>query len=204
MDILDDTSGVDWANVDETWMTLENPDGEMVAATVSGSSLLGLLQLVFITPLASDGSEDGVYTLNIRALDKAGNEASASLQFLVDLTPPTIDAGSLTVNGLPIVTDANDMAYPTSVNSETGATIAVNVSDESAGVDLARSGIVVTDPDGAQVNGTLRQNNLDTLVFESGPLTRQGIYTISVTAVGIDFSSLGVQPGERVGRGVLV
>ncbi len=203
VNVLDDTAGVDWENVDETWMSLENADGETVAGTVTGSSLLQTLQLVFLTPLASDGSEDGIYTLNIRAVDKAGNEADVSYQFLVDLTAPAIDAGSLTVNGLTIVTDANEMGYPTSVNSETGVEIAVTVTDESAGVDLARSGIVVTAPDGSQVDGTLRQNNLDRLVFESGPLTREGVYAVSVTAVGIDFSSLGVQPESVLGASFL-
>ena len=203
VDVLDDTSGVDWENVDETWMSLENPDGETVDATVRGNSLFQLLEIIFTTPLASDGSEDGVYTLNIRALDKAGNEAAVSFQFLVDLTAPVIDAGSLTVNGLTIVTDANETGYPTSVNSETGVEIAVNVTDESAGVDLARSGIVVTAPDGSQVDGTLRQNNLDRLVFESGPLTSEGVYSVSVTAVGIDFSGLGVQPESVLGASFL-
>ena len=201
--LLDETSGIDWQNVDETWMTLENADGETAAATVTGSSLLQTLQIVFLTPLASDGSQDGIYTLNIRALDKAGNETTASFQFLVDLTAPAIDAASLTVNGLTIVTDANEAGYPTSVNSETGVEIAVNVADEGAGVDLARSGIVVTAPDGSQVNGTLRQNNLDRLIFESGALTREGVYSVSVTAVGIDFSGLGVQPESVLGASFL-
>ena len=202
-ELLDATSGVDWENVDETWMTLENPQGELVEGSVTGSSLFGLLQLVFTTPLASDGSEDGEYTLQIQAVDLAGNASQIAFRFLVDLTAPSIDATTLEINGAPIVIDTNEADYPTSVNSESGAVISVSVSDDNAGVDLARSGIVVTGPDGSPLSGTLRQNNEDLLVFESGPLPREGLYQVSVTAVGVDLSGLGVQPQSVLGGSFL-
>lgn len=191
-------SGIDWDAVDSDWLVLEAPGGSRVDARVSGDDA-GTLSIVMTTPLASDGTQDGEYVLGIFVRDLAGNETVAAFAFDLDTTAPVIDGASLAINGTPINLDTNSLDYPTSVNSETGVTINVSIADDGAGVDLARSSIVVQSPQGDPIGGTLRQNNVDTLELVSGPLTSEGIYRVTVTALGADASGLGIQPESTLG-----
>jgi methionine-rich copper-binding protein CopC len=191
-------SGIDWDAVNGDWMALEAPDGSLVDARVSGDDA-STISLVTTTPLASDGSQDGEYVLGIFVSDRAGNQTAVAFAFDLDTTAPVIDGASLTLNSTPINLDTNSLDYPTSVNTETGVTISVGIADDGAGVDLARSSIVLVSPQGEPINGTLRQNNVDTLELVTGPLTSEGIYRITVTALGADASGLGIQPESTLG-----
>lgn len=191
-------SGVDWENVEDTWLVLENVRGRAVPGRVSGDGQR-TLTLILTQPLASDGSQDGTYYLVVAPKDKAGNQQKVVFEFEVDTKAPTIDAASLTLNDKPIVLDTNSPAYPTSVNSESGVTIRVKIADDGVGADLARSTITVEPPQGQALSGTLRQNGTDALEFTSGALSAEGVYRITVRAVGVDVNGLGIQPSRTLG-----
>ncbi|MBT3267611.1 hypothetical protein HN371_10680 [Candidatus Poribacteria bacterium] len=191
-------SGIDWDAVDNSWLVLEGPDGSEVDARVTGDDA-ATLSLVMTTPLASDGSQDGEYVLGIFVADRAGNETVVGFAFDLDTTAPVVDGGSLVVNEMPVLLDTNSLDYPTSVNTETGVTIRVSIADDRAGVDLARSSIRLVSPQGEPIGGTLRQNNVDTLELVSGPLSVEGLYRITITALGADASGLGIQPESTLG-----
>jgi flagellar hook assembly protein FlgD len=194
------SSGVDWENVDDTWMTLSGPGQRAREASVSGDAQSASLALVLIQPLASDGTDDGEYTLLIAPHDKAGNVAEGvGLRFTVDTKAPVVDVASLTLNDKPIVTDTNRLDYPTSINSEAGVTIRVRITDDGVGADLARSSITLESPQAQPITGTLRQNGVDQLEFTSGALTQEGLYRVTIMAQGLDVHGLGIQPRSTVG-----
>jgi hypothetical protein len=191
-------SGIDWDNVEDSWVVLEDGKGKVVPGIVSGDGQ-STLTLVLTHPLASDGSQDGIYHLAVAAMDKAGNQEGVVYEFEVDTNAPTIDATSLTLNDKPIVVDTNDLDYPTSVNSETGVTVRVKITDDGVGADLARSTITVEPSQGQALSGTTRQNGTDTLEFTSSALATEGLYRITVRAVGADVNGLGIQPSRTLG-----
>ena len=191
-------SGIDWEAVDSGWLVLEAPDGSLVDARVSSDDEASLF-IILTTPLASDGSQDGEYILGVFASDRAGNETAVAFSFDLDTTAPVIDGASLTLNDAPVVLDTNSLDYPSAVNTETGVNLRVSIADDGAGVDLAHSSILLQSPQGEIINGTLKQNNVDTLEFTSGPLAAEGLYRVTVTALGADASGLGIQPESTLG-----
>ncbi|HIE27368.1 TPA: hypothetical protein EYP66_08795, partial [Candidatus Poribacteria bacterium] len=89
------SSLIDWKNVDETWIRLENDRGETVEGIVS-SDKDKTLRLKLKQPLASNGSQDGEYTVIIAPKDQAGNTTeSVEYKFYYDTKPPAIDMASL-------------------------------------------------------------------------------------------------------------
>ena len=148
--IADDesASGVDWDNLDESWIALDDVrrnrkiDGTL--ATDEDQALL----LNLIMPLASDGSQDGIYLLTIAPKDRAGN-ATEPIQYLFfyDTRAPMIDTGSLFIDGQPLLTDSNDPYYPSATSKNGGIIIDAKFSDINPdgsfglGADLVNSSI---------------------------------------------------------------
>ena len=100
--ITDDepSSKVDWDNLDGSWITLNDVRrSRKIEGTLATDEEQALL-LNLIMPLASDGSQDGVYLLTIAPKDRAGNVTEAvSYPFFYDTRPPMIDTSSLFING---------------------------------------------------------------------------------------------------------
>ncbi len=187
-------SGLDWENLDETWIQLLDPQGKPLPSRVV-SDKTQTLTLRLEAPLASDGSQDGEYIVSITPVDKAGNITEAvEYSFAYDTEPPQIDPASLLIDGRSIHTDAEADDFPTATNSENGVFIEAKLADTGLGVDLALSRIDVIGPKGEPVNGTLQQNGIDTIQFRSGVLAQQGIYRMTITATGLDKADLGIRP----------
>ena len=205
--ITDDesASGVDWDNLDESWIALDDVrrnrkiDGTL--ATDEDQALL----LNLIMPLASDGSQDGIYLLTIAPKDRAGN-ATEPIQYLFfyDTRAPMIDTGSLFIDGQPLLTDSNDPYYPSATSKNGGIIIDAKFSDINPdgsfglGADLVNSSITVRSPAGNAISGTTTQNGIDSIRFKSGPLDEQGFYQVTITSVGLDAGNLGVQPTDSI------
>ena len=201
----DPRSGVDWDNLDLSWITLgdvtRNRKIEGTLATDEEQALL----LNLIMPLASDGSQDGVYLLTIAPKDRAGNVSEAvSYPFFYDTRPPTIDTSSLFIDGQPLLTDSNDPYYPSATNKSGSIIIDAKFSDINPdgsyglGPDLVNSSISVSSPSGEVITGTTTQNGTDSIRFKSGPLDEQGHYQVTITSVGSDAANLGFQPTDSV------
>ena len=201
----DPSSGVDWDNLDLSWITLGDVTrNRKIDGTLATDEEQALL-LNLIMPLASDGSQDGVYLLTIAPKDRAGNVSEAvSYPFFYDTRPPTIDTSSLFIDGQPLLTDSNDSYYPSATNKSGSIIIDAKFSDINPdgsyglGPDLVNSSISVSSPSGEVITGTTTQNGTDSIRFKSGPLDEQGHYQVTITSVGSDAANLGFQPTDSV------
>ena len=203
--ITDDepSSGVDWDNLDRSWITLDDVNrNRRIDGGLATDEEQALLLNLFM-PLASDGSQDGVYLLTIAPKDRAGNVTEAvSYPFFYDTRPPMIDTSSLFIDGQPLLTDSNDPYYPSATNKSGSIIIDAKFSDVNPdgsyglGPDLVNSSIAVSSPSGEVITGTTTQNGTDSIRFKSGPLNEQGHYQVTITSVGLDAANLGFQPTD--------
>ena len=205
--ITDDepSSGVDWDNLDLSWITLDDVTRNRKIDGTLATDEEQVLLLNLIMPLASDGSQDGVYLLTIASKDRAGNVSEAvSYPFFYDTRPPMIDTSSLFIDGQPLLTDSNDPYYPSATNKSGSIIIDAKFSDVNPdgsyglGPDLVNSSIAVRSPSGEVITGTTTQNGTDSIRFKSGPLNEQGHYQVTITSVGLDAVNLGFQPTDSV------
>ena len=205
--ITDDapSSGVDWDNLDLSWITLADVGRNRKIDGTLGTDEEQVLLLNLIMPLASDGSQDGVYLLTIASKDRAGNVTEAvEYPFFYDTRPPAIDTDSLFIDGQPLFTDSNDPYYPSATNKSGSITIDAKFSDVNPdgsyglGPDLVNSSITVSSPSGNMITGTTTQNGTDSIRFKSGALDEQGFYQVTITSVGLDVANLGFQPTDSV------
>ena len=199
------SSGVDWDNLDGSWITLNDVRrNRRIDGTLATDEAQALL-LNLIMPLASDGSQDGIYQLTIAPKDRAGNSSEpVEYLFFYDTRPPMIDTSALIIDGQPLLTDSNDPYYPSATNKGGSITIDAKFSDVNPdgsyglGPDLVNSSIAVRSPSGNVITGTTTQNGTDSIRFKSGPLEEQGLYQVTITSVGLDIANLGFQPTDSV------
>ncbi|RKU20433.1 hypothetical protein C6500_09060 [Candidatus Poribacteria bacterium] len=196
----DETSGIDWENLDEKWLTFErlSPNPAEISGRVSDDGQ-GNLTFRLTVPLADNGSADGEYRITLNPTDRAGNDdESYEKVFIYDTSPPMIDPSTLLINDAPFLVDINAENYPTAVSTTGGVVIQANIFDTGLGVNLAQSRITVTTPDGSDISGSTQQNGVDTLIFKSGGLTIQGVYRVTVTSIGNDSELLGFAPTDSL------
>ena len=200
VNLTDETSGIDWKNLDEKWLTFErlSPNPTKISGRVSDDGQ-GNLTFRLTVPLADNGSADGEYKITIEPKDRAGNDDEPYQKvFVYDTNPPTIDEGTLLINEIPLLVDINAADYPTAVSTTGGVVIQANIFDTGLGVNLAQSRITVRSPDGSEISGSTQQNGVDTLIFKSDGLTLQGVYKITVVSVGNDSELLGFAPTDSI------
>ena len=170
------SAGVDWDNLDLSWITLDDVTRNRKIDGALATDEEQVLLLNLIMPLASDGSQDGVYLLTIAPKDRAGNVSEAvSYPFFYDTRPPMIDTSSLLIDGQLLLTDSNDPYYPSATNKSGSIIIDAKFSDVNPdgsyglGPDLVNSSITVRSPAGDVITGTTTQNGTDSIRFKSGP-----------------------------------
>ena len=198
--LTDDTSGIDWENIDEKWITFErlSPNRAKVAGHVSDDEQ-GTITFRLTVPLADNGSADGEYRITVNPVDRAGNDDEPyERDFVYDTRPPMIDVSALLINEAPLLVDVNAENYPTAISTTGGVVVQASIFDTGLGVNLAQSGISVRGPDGSEISGNTQQNGVDTIVFKSGGLTLQGHYQVTVTSVGNDSERLGFAPSDTI------
>ena len=198
-------SGVDWDNLDLSWITLDDISRKRKIDGTLATDEEQALVINLIMPLASDGSQDGIYQLTLAPKDRAGNVTPAvEYLFFYDTRPPAIDTESLFIDGQPLLSDSNDPYYPSATSMGGGVTIDAKFSDVNPdgspglGPDLVNSSITVRSPAGDEISGTTTQNGTDSIRFKSGPLDEQGLYQVTITSVGLDIANLGFQPTDSV------
>ena len=199
------SSGIDWDNLAESWLTLEKIEtGQQIRGTLYSDGQQ-TLSFRLTTPLASDGSQDGQYRVTLLAEDRAENVSEPVIyEFFYDTRPPIIITDSLEINDLPLLYDRNRPDYPSATNSSSGVVIRSRLEDitldggRGLGVDLSQSMITLRGPDDNPINGSLRQNGVDEIEFKSDALTVEGIYQVAITSVGLDEENLGFQPSDSI------
>jgi hypothetical protein len=146
-----------------------------------------LVRILLDVPLASNGRDDGFYTISITPVDKAGNtpDPAVRYEFLYDTRPPTIDQAEITINEKTLLLDSTLEEYPTAVNTKSGVTIVAKLTDDGIGADLTKSSIAVTGASG-QVEGSMMQDGVDTIWFTTGMLHSEGLYTVEINPVDLD------------------
>ena len=200
VNLTDQTSGIDWKNLDEKWLTFErlSPNPTKISGRISDDGQDNLTFRLTV-PLADNGSADGEYRITLNPKDRAGNDdESYERVFIYDTSPPMIDQNTLLINDAPLLVDINAENYPTAVSTTGGVGIQANIFDTGLGVNLAQSKIIVTSPDGSEVSGNTQQNGVDTLIFKSDGLTIQGVYKVTVMSIGNDSELLGFAPTDSL------
>ena len=200
VNLTDETSGIDWKNLDEKWLTFErlSPNPTKLSGRISDDGQDNLTFRLTV-PLADNGSADGEYRIILNPKDRAGNDdESYEKVFIYDTSPPMIDPSTLLINDAPLLVDINAENYPTAVSTTGGVAIQANIFDTGLGVNLAQSKIIVTSPDGSEVSGNTQQNGVDTLIFKSDGLTIQGVYKVTVMSIGNDSELLGFAPTDSL------
>ena len=200
VNLTDETSGIDWKNLDEKWLTFErlSPNPTKISGRISDDGQDNLTFRLTV-PLADNGSADGEYRITLNPKDRAGNDDEPYEKvFIYDTSPPMIDPNTLLINDAPLLVDINAENYPTAVSTTGGVGIQANIFDTGLGVNLAQSKIIVTSPDGSEVSGSTQQNGVDTLIFKSNGLTIQGVYKVTVMSIGNDSELLGFAPTDSL------
>ena len=200
VNLIDETSGIDWENLDEEWLTFErlSPNASEISGRIDDDGQDNLTFRLTV-PLADNGSADGEYRITITPKDRAGNDDEPYEKvFVYDTSPPMIDAGTLLINEVPLLTDINADNYPTAVSTTGGVVIQANIFDTGLGVNLAQSKIIVRRPDGSELSGNTQQNGVDTIIFKSDGLSFQGSYQVTVMSVGNDSELLGFAPTDSI------
>jgi hypothetical protein len=122
------------------------------------------LSWTFAEPLATDGGDDGVYTVAVTAAPNVGGRATYTTTFTYDTTAPVV-----------VATQPKEGAVLVEGVSEVAATLA----DASSKPDLRRSRLQLFGPAGS-VTGAQTTNGVDALRLSFDRLTVDGEYTISV------------------------
>ena len=200
VNLTDETSGIDWENLDAEWLTFErlSPNPAKISGRVSDDGEDSLTFRLTV-PLADNGSADGEYRITLNPKDRAGNDDEPYEKvFIYDTSPPMIDPGTLLINEAPLLVDINAENYPTAVSTTGGVVIQANIFDTGLGVNLAKSKIIVRSPDGSEISGSTQQNGVDTLIFKSDGLRIQGVYKVTVMSIGNDSELLGFAPTDSL------
>ena len=200
VNLTDDTSGIDWKNLDDNWLTFErlSPNPAKISGRISDDGQ-DTLTFRLTVPLADNGSADGEYRITLNPKDRAGNDDEPYEKvFVYDTSPPMIDSSTLLINEVPLLVDINAENYPTAVSTTGGVVLQANIFDTGLGVNLAQSRIVVRGPDGSEISGSTQQNGVDTLIFKSDGLRAQGIYNVTIVSIGNDSELLGFAPTDSI------
>ncbi|MFC1714561.1 Ig-like domain-containing protein [Candidatus Poribacteria bacterium] len=185
-------SGIDWENFDSGWIKLQDSGGGEVLGEVSVNAEESTVSLLLDVPLASNGSQDGFYTVTVEPSDKSGNSPSPGVQyeFLYDTRPPAVKRAEITINEKILLLDSSLDEYPTALNTRNGVTITAIMEDDGIGADLTRSSITVTGP-GGEVTGSLMQDGVSTIWLTTGLLNAEGLYNVEINPVDLHDNGSG-------------
>ena len=160
-------------NLDDQTITLERDGAEVVAGQVTHD---GVNRLFFTptTPLSTDGSADGEYTLTIDLVDKAGNTNQTTHKIYYDSQVPRISSVSLNTE-----TPTDLIPYQVTDLSESVNQLTLNFT-ETTQVNFAATTVTLTGPNNTTIPLTLENNGIDQLTASFVSLTQDGIFTLSV------------------------
>ncbi len=164
--VLDDRSGIG-LDLSETGSTIvvKGPDGKVIQGdqtSVGNDTIVWSI----VTPLANDGSDDGIYTVTITPVDTLGTAGQSRQYTLVyDTQPPKV------LSAVPVDIYANISYISQQISS-----VQAKLQDEGpAGIKIGDQRIYLEAENGSQVSGVQTDNNADTIVWNlTSPLPRDG------------------------------
>ncbi len=164
--LLDDIAGVgiDW---DLTRVSLLGPDSVALAGTVSNAT--DTLRLTLDGLLSNSGQDDGRYTLQVHAVNRAGGVLDSTLGFVLDNLAPDTSAVVFVGDSSTIRVSITDRPAVAGVDSS-GALLLGTL---AAIIDPARQQLAITT--------THDGNNTLIVTIEGGKPQAAGIYNLLVT-----------------------
>ncbi len=160
-------------DLDDQTIGFKKKSGEAVSGQITHD---GTDQLFFTlsTPLPTDGSADGEYTLTVNLVDKAGNPHQVEHHIFYDSQAPRLSTVSLSTE-----TPLNLTPYQVTDLSESINKLTLNFI-ETTRVDFKNTVITLIGPDNSPIPLTLENNGVDQLTASFVSLTQGGLYTLSV------------------------
>ncbi|MBD3183684.1 T9SS type B sorting domain-containing protein [Candidatus Poribacteria bacterium] len=175
---LGDKSGTG-VDLENSSIRLLDPQGQEITGNLTDDGIDAMtFELQY--PFANDGSDDGEYTIDIKAVDNTGNTVSYTPTFVYDTTPAVVDAVYVDdVDGIELESDIQNIIPVEALPLEK---IIALVSDSGSGVNLSECRIELIDKEGMDVEATQHNNGVDTLILDLNELALDGEYTVRVTA----------------------
>ena len=168
-------------DIDSQRLQLLDAGGNVVPAvqTDDGESQIFL---TLSQPLATDGSDDGIYTVSLELADKAGNLNSLSHQLVYDTLIPTIVAVTANTNPPTAIPSNRLTAIETSFD---GLTITLSDTNGEvtpvSGIDLVGTSVQLLGPGNMLLGINTRDDGVDTITVSFASLRQPGTYTLQIT-----------------------
>ena len=186
--VSDVGTGIDF---DRSLIQLLNAAGEVVPGTPyhDDEATIGW---ELETPLTREGNFDGLYSLRVSAVDKAGYVEEKTFALRYDTQVPTIQTALVTKNdGTLIELFAAEAQLITSPINR----ITVGFSDgEGSGMDVLRTTVSLIGPEGTPVGTNQSDNGVDTVYLSFNSLgadgSDDGFYRIQVTPTDLAGNTL--------------
>ena len=175
--VLIDNSGEGFDFAQST-ITLKNTDGVEIDGKLGDD---GNLTLTLAVILPTNGTSDGVYTVNLHLVDKLGTIADYTRRFTYDSQPPMITLESRPPAESATIRDRIEIEFevidpPPRVEAGNG---------EGSGVNFAASDVQLIAPDNTPVASEKIDDGVKRIAFESAMLPSVGTYTLVVTLMDV-------------------
>ena len=186
--VSDIGTGIDF---DQSLIQLLDATGETVPGTPyhDDETIIGW---EFATPLTRGGNFDGLYSLRVRAVDKAGYVEEKTFAVRYDTQMPTIQTVFATKNdGTPVeLSGAEAQLINSPINQ-----ITVKFSDGAgSGIDVLRTTLSLVGPDGEPIGTNQSDNGVDTVSLSFNALradgSDDGSYRIQITPTDLAGNTL--------------
>ncbi len=165
-------SGIDLAS---QVAALQDSSGDSILATLTYDEIAGQLYLTLTQPFANDGSMDGIYTLNVLLIDKAGNRLNSRYKIIYDSKMPQVSSVTANTVGNPTELVQNQV---TDI-SESISTIIIKFAEATL-VDFTNTTVSLLDPDDATIPINLENDGVSQLTLNFVGLTQIGQYTLTL------------------------
>ena len=201
-ELNEDLSGIDFEGSSvQLWRHSES-ERVLVPGTLRNDGTLLWWQLD--NPLARSGTDDGLYSVEIKAMDKAGNVEERAFRFVYDTQVPVVSSIQATaVAGTTLELDAAGSA--STVVEAPIHQIHLVFSDGSgtgSGIDVTHTTVQIVNPNDVIVGATQQADGLDemSLVFDSFKTdgSADGVYRLEITPVDLAGNVGGLSTVEFV------
>ena len=186
-ELIDDGSGIDYERSSvQLWRHAEN-ERVLIAGKLDNDGSLLWWQLD--NPLTQNGTDDGVYSVGIKAIDTAGNVEERTFRFLYDTQVPIVSSiQAAVVAGTALELDATGSAF-TVVDAPIHQIHLVFSDGLGSGIDVSRTVVQLIRPNGIVVAATQQDNGVETVSLRFNSLradgTDDGRYLIQVTPIDL-------------------
>ena len=178
-ELIDDGSGIDFErSYVQLWRHTES-ERVLVPGTVDDDGSLLWWQLD--SPLVRSGSDDGVYSVEVRAVDNAGNIKEKGFRLLYDTQAPVISSVEASVvAGDTLELDIGSTPNDNRIIVEFEVTDSSPIPGTGSGVDFDATTIQLQDSNGEPIPGETKDDGVKIIAFTSTELTSVGVYTLTV------------------------